>query len=296
MRSNAAKEWSGTFKELEQKRQKLKRLIRYHLTEHQKKDSWESEEELDRAIRQVKTILTLDKAAGKIDAFLKSNEPRLGKGKRSNEVKSNITDNQSAKMTTSKGTIQGYNGVASVDKKHQIIIDAQAFGEGQEHHTLQPVLETIEERYKRLGINDSLYKEGIIVTADTGFANEANMKYLHENGINAYIPDNQFRSRDPKFKDQKEKYGKRHQTPGKPEAKQLIPASEFQFDPINLTCICPAGNQISHRGTRANDQGQPTAYFEGKLLQCRHCNKKHQCMKNPAAADHHKGAERQISF
>lgn len=61
------------------------------------------------------------------------------------EVKSNITDNESAKMTTSKGTIQGYNGVATVDKKHQIIIDAQAFGSGQEQHTLQPILETIKE-------------------------------------------------------------------------------------------------------------------------------------------------------
>ena len=296
MRSNAAKEWSGTFKELEQKRQKLKRLISYHLTEHQKKDSWESEEELDRAIRQVKTILTLDKAANKIDNFLKHNEPRLGKGKRSNEVKSNITDNQSAKMTTSKGTIQGYNGVASVDKKHQIIIDAQAFGEGQEHHTLQPVLETIQERYKRLGISKNLYEEGIIVTADTGFANEANMQYLHENNINAYIPDNQFRSRDPKFAHQKEKYGKRHQTPSKSKAKQLIPASEFQFDPITMTCICPAGQTISSRGTRNNPQGQPTAYFEGRLLQCRHCPKKHQCMKTPSAADHRKGAGRQVSF
>ncbi|MDP2546391.1 transposase [Oceanobacter sp. 4_MG-2023] len=39
MRSNAAKEWSGTFKELEQKRQKLKRLIRHHLSEHREKDS-----------------------------------------------------------------------------------------------------------------------------------------------------------------------------------------------------------------------------------------------------------------
>jgi hypothetical protein len=55
------------------------------------------------------------------------------------------TDNESAKMTTSKGTIQGYNGVATVDKKHQIIIDAQAFGSGQEQHTLQPILETIKE-------------------------------------------------------------------------------------------------------------------------------------------------------
>jgi|TARA_A100001518_G_C1225722_1_gene74128 hypothetical protein len=38
-----------------------------------------------------------------------------------------------------------------------------------------------------------------------------NMKYLHERQINGYIPDNQFRSRDPKFADQKDKYGKRHQ-------------------------------------------------------------------------------------
>ena len=34
-------------------------------------------------------------------------------------------------MTTSKGTIQGYNGVADVDKKYQIIVDAQAFGEAR---------------------------------------------------------------------------------------------------------------------------------------------------------------------
>ena len=33
-------------------------------------------------------------------------------------------------MAASKGTIQGYNGVATVDKKHQVIVDAQAFGGG----------------------------------------------------------------------------------------------------------------------------------------------------------------------
>jgi hypothetical protein len=61
---------------------------------------------------------------------------------------------------------QGYNGVATVDKKHQIIIDAQAFGEGQEHHTLQPVLEAVEARFKKLGIADNIYQSGAIVTAD----------------------------------------------------------------------------------------------------------------------------------
>jgi len=81
------------------------------------------------------------------------------------EVKSNITDNvpqgifsgfaihlKSAKMITSKGTIQGCNGIATVNKKHQIIVDAQACGEGQEHHTLQPVLKSVFTRFKRLGI------------------------------------------------------------------------------------------------------------------------------------------------
>jgi len=61
-------------------------------------------------------------------------------------------------------------------KKHQIIVEAQAFGEGQEHHTLQPVLNAVRERFKRLGIE----LDDPIITADTGYANEANMQYLHE--------------------------------------------------------------------------------------------------------------------
>jgi hypothetical protein len=135
----------------------------------------------------------------------------MGQGKRSKEVKSNITDNESAKMTTSKGTIQGYNGIATVDKKHQIIVDAQAFGEGPEYHTLQPVLESVKASYQRTGISEDVYASGIVATADTGYSNEANNTYLKEERINAYIPDNQFRSHDPKFRDQKTTHGKRHQ-------------------------------------------------------------------------------------
>ena len=61
----------------------------------------------------------------------------MGKGKRSKEVKSNITDPESAKKagflllqnqhflhpcksTISKGTIQGYNGVAAVDNRRSL--------------------------------------------------------------------------------------------------------------------------------------------------------------------------------
>ena len=294
--SNAAKEWSGTFKELKAKRDKLRKLIRHHLNEHRQHDAAETEAEMERAIRHGKMILSLDQAMEKVDRFLKTQSPRMGQGKRRKEVKSNITDNESAKMTTSKGTLQGYNGVATVDRKHQIIIDAQAFGEGQEHHTLKPVLEAVEARYKKLGIAESIYQQGTVVTADTGFANEANMQYLHDRKINGYIPDNRFRSRDPRFAEQKDKYGKRHQKPAGQNRKAVIPASDFDFDPIQMTCICPAGQQLSHRGVRKNDNGIPVAYFEGRLLQCRNCSKREACMHNPQSAEHRKGAGRQVSF
>lgn len=294
MPSNAAKEWSGTFKELEQKRAKIKRQIHHHINEHKLLDKNKSSDE-DRAKRAKQATETLNKAHEKIDKFLKSHSPRMGQGKRPKEVKSNITDNESAKMSTSKGTIQGFNGLAAVDKKHQIIIDAQVFGSGQEHHTLKPILETISERYKRIKINNNLYKTKIVVTADTGFANEHNMEYLYQHNINAYIPDNQFRSRDPKFQDQKTKYGKRHQDQRR-TSKNTIPASEFEFDPVKLTCRCPAGGMISLRSQREDEYGNQKVYFEGRLTQCRNCSIKRLCMRHPSAADHRKGNGRQVSF
>lgn len=296
---NASKEWSGTFSELQAKRKKLRKLIRQHIKRHREQDACQSGDE-ERRQRSAQAIETLSAAADRIDKFLKKAEPRMGKGRVVKEVKSNITDNDSAKMTTSKGTIQGYNGIAAVDRKHQVIVLARAQGEGQEHHSLQPVLEEIKARYRRLKISRNIYKSGTIITADTGFANEANMAYLQQNAINAYVPDNQFRSRDPKFQDHKRKYGKKPAVTGTPwgDAKKaaVIPASQFAFDPKAMTCICPEGKALSHRGTRTNLQGDTVAYFEGKLLQCRHCPRKQACMYTPESADHRKGKGRQVSF
>ena len=292
MPSNAAKEWSGTFKELEQKRDKLQRQIQHHISEHKKLDKNESRDD-ERRQRSEQAIETLTKAHEKIDDFLKSASPRMGKGRIKKEVKSNLTDNQSAKMTTSKGTIQGYNGIATVDKKHQIIVDAQAFGEGQEHHTLQPVLNTVFERFKRLGITHS----NPIVTADTGYANEANMKYLHENNINGYIPDNKFRSRDPKFSQQKNNHTKRRPITGKKKVtSNVIAASEFEFDPVNKTCVCPAGEAMWLLREGKDKHGHDYVFFEGRLTKCRACDLKYKCMRNPDSANTRKGHGRQVSF
>jgi transposase len=296
MSSNAAKEWSGTFKELEQKRDKIRRQIHYYIKEHKKLDTNDTRE-AERQQRAAQAIETLNKAHDKIDQFLKTGRPRKGKGRQHKEVKSNITDNESAKMTTSKGTIQGYNGVATVDKKHQIIVDAQAFGEGQEHHTLQPVLNTVRERFQRLGLGNDVYQTGTVVTADTGYANEANMQYLHDNDINGYIPDNQFRKRDPKFTEQNNTHSTRSPITGKQKATaSVISANEFQFDPITKTCRCPAHEDMWLRSELIDQHGHTKIFFEGRLSKCRACELKRRCMRNPDSAQTRKGHGRQVSF
>lgn len=293
MSSDAAKEHSGKLSELDQKRAKIQRQIKHCMKEHKRLDRRKPKER-ERKDQLEQSIDTLGKHFDKIDQFLKTAAPRMGQGKKPKEVKSNITDNESGKMKTSKGTIQGYNGVAAVDKKHQIIVDAQAFGEAQEHHTLKPVLDAIKDRYQSVGISEDILADQVIVTADTGFANEANYTYLKEEKINAYIPDNQFRSRDKRHSGQKEKYGKRHRDEVKGIMK-VIPATEFTFNLKKKTCVCPAGNEMWLHDESKAGKNKIKLAFEGKLTDCRSCELKRRCMRNPESADTRKGHGRQVS-
>ncbi len=69
----------------------------------------------------------MKKQVKKIKEWLDDNDDKTGH--KGTPTKSNITDNESAKIKTSNGVIQGYNGVTMVDDKHQIIVGAEAFGE-----------------------------------------------------------------------------------------------------------------------------------------------------------------------
>ena len=100
-------------------------------------------------------------------------------------------------MKTSRGLIQGYNGVAVVDDKHQVIVHAEAFGASQEHDLLEPMVEGTQEKFEQLGEKKIL--ENTQWVADSGYHSEANVKMTMQEGIDAYIADPHFRKRDPRF-------------------------------------------------------------------------------------------------
>jgi hypothetical protein len=98
--------------------------------------------------------------AQRIREFLATHEER--RSEKGAIRKSNVTDNDSAKMATSKGVIQGYTAVAAVDSKAQIIVAARAHGSGSEQSVLLPMVES----------TSALRTDQTIVTADAGYHSE----------------------------------------------------------------------------------------------------------------------------
>lgn len=176
--SNASKEWSGTKKELEKKKEKMAKAIRQMVKRHREVDA----KEVDKAIveQEKQYMETLRGKVKKIKAWLKDNEDKPGKSGK--PIKSNITDNESAKMKTSHGVIQGYDGVAVVDGQHQIIVHAEAFGAAQEHGLLLPMIEGTRKNFEAIGNKKDVFKE-VKLTADSGFHTEANMKGVMGRGL-----------------------------------------------------------------------------------------------------------------
>ena len=129
--SNASKHRSGTHEELAHDADRMERAVANMLKAHQSRDT-QNEQEVsdDNEESRQKYQDKLLTEAQKIRQFLADNTERTStKGK---PIKSNVTDNDSAKMATAKGVIQGYTGVAAVDSEHQIIVAAKAYGTGNE--------------------------------------------------------------------------------------------------------------------------------------------------------------------
>jgi transposase len=277
MPSNASKEWSGTKADLKKKAKKIDQALRFLLGKHREEDK-KGASDPDMRQREEKQKETLRQASRKIKDFLAKNEDR--KGRSGNVVQSNITDPDSAKMKTSHGVLQGYTGVAAVDSKHQVVVAAEAFGTGQEHGLLEPMVESVREAFngEHVKDGDDILKEARFV-ADSGYHSGDTLDYLEENGIDGYVADNGFRARDPRFAT-----ASRHKAnePPKPKtAKTLFAAEDFTADIEEQTCICPAGKSMWLKCARARIHNHVFMQFQGHLADCDGCALRLKCLRNP---------------
>ena len=269
--SNASKEWSGTHENLKKKSQKIDRAVRYMLAKHRDEDK-KGENDISIRKREEQQIETLLKASDKIERFLQGNDKRLGHT--GQEVQSNITDNDSAKMKTSKGVIQGYVGVAAVDSKHQIVVSAEAYGQGQEHGLLEPMIEKIEKAFA--GDEQSPLVDGKIL-ADSGYCNKEALASLEAKSIDGYVADNRFRSRDPRFKTAG---GHKPATLKKASGNERFTSADFQVDIDKQQCTCPAGKELWLKCAKAKIAGNLFMQFQGHKEDCGACPQRACCLRS----------------
>ena len=274
--SNASKEWSGTKEDLTKKKEKMEKVIRQMIARHKETDR--TEQNKDVAEQEGQYVAALKQNVKKIRTWLKEHDDKPGK--KDKPIKSNITDNESATMKTSHGVVQGYDGVAVVDNKHQIIVHAEAYGAPQEHALLQPMVEGTRENLATVGIPDIF--ETTKVTADSGFHSEKNMQFLMEQGIDAYVADIQFRKRDPRFaatdrfkERTRKEYAVSHGTTTAYTVRYFTMSEDKRY------CICPAGKRLHRNGGNVVVRGYKGIKFRGNKTDCLPCALREQCLRYP---------------
>ncbi len=267
MSSNAAKENSGTFSDLKKKKEKLESTVDFLLKKQIENDTDDFHAKENNTVNIEQRVERLVKKADRIKMFLEEQTPKLKT--RSGESQSNITDNESAKMKTSHGVIQGYNGLALVDAKHQVIVNAEAFGSGQEHDLLIPMIEGAKKNSKAIGLGSDYYK-GKRIIADTGSFKEENLEYLSSEEIDAYIPDQQFRKRDPRFLTMN-----RH----KNHVDKPYTQDDFIYDKACDRFTCPAGKILKYsvKQKLANTEGR--RYISSRS-NCNECTLRNKCLRS----------------
>ena len=270
--SNASKHRSGTRADFARQAEKLEAAATTMLLRHRATDTAPLEPDPDTKAAQ--RIAKLEHDAAQLRTWLARN-PDERRGAKGAIRKSNRTDNESAKMATSKGVLQGYTGVAAVDAAHQIIVAAQAHGTGSEQELLMPVVQAVQ----------SLRTCDTLITADAGYHSEANLAQLATLHVPALIADNDLRRRDERFATQDHYLtlpNPLHNKSAAPTTPSVFTPSDFTYDADARTCVCPAGKSLYRRGQARVTNGFVGEHFRGAKRDCGPCPMRAQCLRTPA--------------
>jgi len=270
--SNASKERSGTHAELRHRAERLDKAARKMIELHRSRDEGGDDAGSDAGRQQ--RIEALQKEAQAVRDFLGREEQR--RNRKGQELKSNVTDNDSAKMATSKGVIQGYAAQAAVDASHQVIVAADVTGSGSEQSMLLPMIE-------QAGVVRSAHT---VITADAGYHSKENLAALQQAGIAAMVADGQMRKRDERFAAQARHKARPDPLHDKSAAAKVQPMrlfrpSDFVVDEQTNSCICPAGQRMYSSGSCCKINGRVAHKFKGTKGGCGSCELRAQCLRNP---------------
>jgi transposase len=268
--ANVSKEWSGSIDELKHKRDKLQEKLQRVIAEHTQADK---QPEVVVA-RQMKRERRFQLQVERLNDFLKDREPK--RGSNGKEIQSNAVDNESVKLPSSHGVVQGYNAQALVDSKHQVILAAEAFA-SQDHENLKPMLDEAKKNLVAIGKEPTFF-EGKELTADSNYHSLNSLTVCKDEKLDAYIPDIQFRKRNPRYADQERfkdgVHGRQRPDP-KPSP---FSVADFAFDAARQVYLCPQGKELSCHARNQINRHRTYDVYHARVEDCATCALRARCL------------------
>jgi transposase len=219
--------------------------------------------------KRVRRLKRLRRQADRLTTWLATPEPKIGR--QGKAIQSHLTDNESAKMPTSHGVVQGYNAQALVDDKYQVIGAAAVFGDGQDAQHLTVMVAGAKANRHGLGHGED-YFEGTTWLADSHDHRDANLKTCETEHLDADIPDMNFRQRDPQFAKQE-----RHKPKKKPSKKTLT-VEDFQYDAATARYLCPTGKGLRLSAREQHLRNGVYRWYGAQEEDCRGCPLRVTCL------------------
>ncbi|MDR0323571.1 MAG: transposase, partial [Treponema sp.] len=253
--SNASLDLTGTEEELEKRLKIYKRMAQKHIEKHKRKDAaGEVDNETEQHYQEQQR--KLNRKIEKMNNFLQTMEKK--EGKRGKEIKSNVTDNESALIHSPSGYIQGYIGLAVSDRKEQVIMSAEAVGSANEGDHFPRILEMTLDNMKEADIKTP---EGVKPTmlADNNYFSEENLKLCHERGLEPIMPDDHYKSR-----------------LGRTEKKRYE-TTDFKYHEEGDYYECPSGKRLDYKGISGPEWSRGKTY-RASVTDCRQCLCSEKCM------------------
>ena len=246
--SNASIENSGTKAQLEKRLKVYQKMADKHLERHLRKDE-QGETDTEDQKRFEKRQKHLQHQINKLDNFISGMEDK--KGKEGQAIRSNVTDNESATIHSSKGYVQGYNAIAAADQKSQVVVSAEVFGTANEGEHLPEILDGIARNLEAAGFVPNSDKPATAL-CDANYFSEENLRACQERGMDVIIPDVQENRRSDA------------------EGNKKYDINDFTYDAAENKCTCPKGKSLEHKGT-TELKGVEQDIYQASLTDCKAC-------------------------
>lgn len=173
IQANANKEFNGTLKDFQDRREKIEEKIRETIEgiqeEKAEKYRLRKEEKLKQMQRYREKLVEFLEGAKEEESY----DPKISR---------NLTDPDARLMKDQERIYAGYNAQIAVDDKHHLIVAAEVFNESNDVHMLRPMVEKIRQQ-----TGEDL-KATEIVT-DAGYWTLDNLEFIDNEQLNVFLPE-----------------------------------------------------------------------------------------------------------